>query len=421
MACTDALSGACLECASSDLCLSCDSNFTLQNGDCVCLPSFYQFDANTCLPCATGCLRCTTSPTCLVCDTANNFTKVAGVCECLPGMFLNVNQCQPCGSMAGCLTCDMNGCTSCDPMFGFSLNVTLGVCECNPGYFINSMDVCEQCTAEGCLECDDQSTCTVCTSTYYLSSGVCLEICGDGLLFNLECDDGNTINGDGCSSVCRVETDYTCVGGTSTTPSTCSFSGTLLVSITLFKKDPSQNKVYLQATVTPALAELATIDFSTAFVPNFPVASKSTTFINSSGVIDMVFTYDQPLNNMDLSVELVPPLTPATMYMQNSTTILPRVTSNNLALKVYSEDLYGMTDKEDASVLALALVALVLFILCFFLVSKLMGVEMMLIFQLAYAALLILEKKELLMVSFRNLWVANGYNNLLHDSAQSVP
>ena len=76
LACTDALSGACLECASSDLCLSCDSNFTLQNGDCVCLPSFYQFDANTCLPCATGCLRCTTSPTCLVCDTANNFTKV---------------------------------------------------------------------------------------------------------------------------------------------------------------------------------------------------------------------------------------------------------------------------------------------------------------------------------------------------------
>jgi cysteine-rich repeat protein len=35
------------------------------------------------------------------------------------------------------------------------------------------------------------------------SSGECVEKCGDGLNFGmLECDDGNNMDGDGCSSVC---------------------------------------------------------------------------------------------------------------------------------------------------------------------------------------------------------------------------
>lgn len=44
--------------------------------------------------------------------------------------------------------------------------------------------------------------------------GVCTEICGDGLDFgSYECDDGNTRNGDGCSSRCVIEKDYGCLGG----------------------------------------------------------------------------------------------------------------------------------------------------------------------------------------------------------------
>lgn len=38
------------------------------------------------------------------------------------------------------------------------------------------------------------------------SSGSCVEICGDGKNFGLyDCDDGNSIDGDGCSSSCDVE------------------------------------------------------------------------------------------------------------------------------------------------------------------------------------------------------------------------
>lgn len=35
------------------------------------------------------------------------------------------------------------------------------------------------------------------------SSGACVEVCGDGKNFGLlQCDDGNLVNGDGCSNSC---------------------------------------------------------------------------------------------------------------------------------------------------------------------------------------------------------------------------
>ena len=36
-----------------------------------------------------------------------------------------------------------------------------------------------------------------------------------------DCDDGNAVENDGCSTLCNVNTGWTCTGGTSTTPDTC--------------------------------------------------------------------------------------------------------------------------------------------------------------------------------------------------------
>ena len=73
-------------------------------------------------------------------------------------------------------------------------------------------------TSSKCLSCPegkilDASAFTCLTCSEY-SVGLidspfgtgCVEICGDGLDFgNLECDDGNTDDKDGCSSTCEVE------------------------------------------------------------------------------------------------------------------------------------------------------------------------------------------------------------------------
>lgn len=49
-----------------------------------------------------------------------------------------------------------------------------------------------------------------CISGFFLSQNACADICGDGKIFTNECDDGNTNDGDGCSSACKVESKYTC-------------------------------------------------------------------------------------------------------------------------------------------------------------------------------------------------------------------
>ena len=46
----------------------------------------------------------------------------------------------------------------------------------------------------------------------YNSFNPLIEICGDGINLGMkECDDGNVINGDGCSSECKVEEGFICV------------------------------------------------------------------------------------------------------------------------------------------------------------------------------------------------------------------
>jgi cysteine-rich repeat protein len=51
------------------------------------------------------------------------------------------------------------------------------------------------------------------------SPSLCTTTCGDGVVAGPEevCDDGNVINGDGCSSICSEEPGFDCVGS----PSAC--------------------------------------------------------------------------------------------------------------------------------------------------------------------------------------------------------
>ena len=43
------------------------------------------------------------------------------------------------------------------------------------------------------------------TGYYYdATTQSCKDICGDGILITSLCDDGNKLNGDGCSSVCKI-------------------------------------------------------------------------------------------------------------------------------------------------------------------------------------------------------------------------
>lgn len=108
-------------------------------------------------------------------------------------------------------------CTSC---LTYDLTAMRGVCTaCSPPYtVVNELCVNLDC-GNGVLDsgeqCDDGNT----VSGDHCSSTCMIELfCGDGILTSPEtCEDGNTVSNDGCSS-CSVETGYSC----HSLPSICS-------------------------------------------------------------------------------------------------------------------------------------------------------------------------------------------------------
>lgn len=81
-------------------------------------------------------------------------------------------------------------------------------------------ETCEPRAGDGCNPACKTENIFACDST-----GSCDPECGDGVTLAAvgeECDDGNTVSGDGCSAVCTVETGYTCTDFTLPSPSSIS-------------------------------------------------------------------------------------------------------------------------------------------------------------------------------------------------------
>ncbi|MBN2802383.1 MAG: fibro-slime domain-containing protein [Deltaproteobacteria bacterium] len=82
-----------------------------------------------------------------------------------------------------------------------------------PGCGNGVLEPAEECDDGNIIDGDGCSP--LCTrSPDCASTGVCTALCGDAIVMSQEaCDDGNLINGDGCSSVCTIETGFTCTPG----------------------------------------------------------------------------------------------------------------------------------------------------------------------------------------------------------------
>lgn len=70
-----------------------------------------------------------------------------------------------------------------------------------------------------CTSCGDfnqsanRGNCNTCLSNYEVVDTRCVLRCGDGAFDSgEECDEGNMVSGDGCSSSCLIESGWVCVG-----------------------------------------------------------------------------------------------------------------------------------------------------------------------------------------------------------------
>jgi proprotein convertase subtilisin/kexin type 5 len=149
---------------------------------------------------------------------------------CSIGTYYNSStiNCQTCNSsIQYCLNCNSNSnCITC----GYSLIFTSGSCLPNCIY--------SQCTACS-FSIPTGIICTSCNTGYVVSiqdQTLCTTVCGDGIVMSLfeQCDDGNTMSGDGCSSFCIVESLFTC-SNTTNSPSKCLLSDMNISTLCIIK------------------------------------------------------------------------------------------------------------------------------------------------------------------------------------------
>lgn len=106
---------------------------------------------------------------------------------------------------------------------------------------------------------------------YFSSSNTCKQICGDGYVITLACDDGNLIDGDGCSSTCEIEAFHTCENDNSRYPSSkCQFRAKISVTLNSIYKTIQPNSAKAIFDISPfskkmnemQLASLVTLNAS---------------------------------------------------------------------------------------------------------------------------------------------------------------
>ncbi|CAD8196825.1 unnamed protein product [Paramecium pentaurelia] len=207
-------------------CLTCDStkHFIQSNSTCICIKGYY-YENNQCNPCIYDVLECQTNycgdgikQLYEQCDDWNNINRDGCNSQC---QIEESYQCtliqnlklSPLIYYSSCIQCTDVNCKSCKD---------IKICsQCKSGYFLddnqcNPCDIhCKECSGPSKKQCTSclfeifsQGNCQLCEDTQglYLEQGKCISKCGDGILrLTEQCDDGNNIDGDGCSSTCKLE------------------------------------------------------------------------------------------------------------------------------------------------------------------------------------------------------------------------
>lgn len=101
--------------------------------------------------------------------------------------------------------------------------IVKGLEPCDDGN-LNGGDGCHACEHEAGWDCTNAPQ--TCNASDVTCATTCVSLCGDGIQTAVEdCDDGNHLNDDGCSSECVIEEGWNCFGGSLTQATQCGWCG----------------------------------------------------------------------------------------------------------------------------------------------------------------------------------------------------
>ncbi len=107
----------------------------------------------------------------------------------------------------------------------------------------------------------------LCYDGFTLKDSNCSDTCGDGRVFTAACDDGNLIDGDGCSSSCEIELHYKCNTISALTPSICQYAGRdlIITLITTKKSEDYDNRGIFIFAFSPPIPSISKMNLSHYF------------------------------------------------------------------------------------------------------------------------------------------------------------
>lgn len=187
------------------------------------------------------------------------------------------------------MTCNSTGCLSCNSTQYRVLSVQFCLCKLN--YH-----------EDGLGSCVSNPTCL---NGFNYNGVYCQEICGDGLLFDYDCDDGNNIDGDGCSSTCTIETSFSCKDGSWTTPSKCSYNQPLQLQLLSTVKDLYENAVNFTLSISPQLKVLEAFNFSLIVNSSLPTSAIIANY--SAGILRVKAVYTESIHLDSAIIQVFPP------------------------------------------------------------------------------------------------------------------
>ena len=143
---------------------------------------------------------------------------------------------------------------------------------------------------------DSQNSTCVCILGYTLSDSQCIDTCGDGLVLTNECDDGNNLNGDGCSSTCQVEISYRCYNRSTNSSSVCVYEGIpLIVSLNSSRKTEGENQGFFQFSIYPPLLNINRMNLSSHVSFDCDSTYNVSDVAYSSGTLSIVTDYSEDM------------------------------------------------------------------------------------------------------------------------------
>jgi cysteine-rich repeat protein len=208
----------CQNCYNSTYCKECQS---------IAVPDIFHASCLLCSSFMKSCRDCDVLTVCLVCYVGEG---VIGGCTDVPGCAEVEQMMTSTGELESyCVRCDE----------GYSLEGQTCVCDegesvglyctdtagCVSTVKVNSEVVCVFCNVSAHFQIDSNTHRCLCVDGYEIVGRSCSDVCGDGRVFSSECDDGNTADGDGCSSSCSLEPFHKCFNGSQSSPSSCQYVG----------------------------------------------------------------------------------------------------------------------------------------------------------------------------------------------------